>query len=329
MKIFRNTFLLFLCAVTGLLFFSCSSDVVVEEKPNFDSLKKKSSVSEGPDRTYQYKPQLFKIDLLEFKLNKDDLPFPFNEKYLKEKRIKTISMTMKMKEGSYNTTGDFVWEINPDGQIVKESKMNGRRIENSVEKNYVKGLLDEVNILNPGDKFQSAIKKVKYQYANNKLMTVYDILENSDTVETNYRYDNARIIEKIISEKKGITGSSYYSYFEGRLSKVEFYNGDTIQDSRKGGIHTYTYTRKGKLLYGDHWYPGISNDSYIFEFDEEDRLKEITYKIFLKKEELKIPGKTKSYRFEYENRELKRINYFMQAKDFSQSGTFEFKYEYY
>jgi hypothetical protein len=313
----------------AFVLFACSSHEEKTKSPDIDSLKKISSVSDGPDKRYNYKLQLFKIDPAGFRLNTDDLPFQFDEAFLRQKKIRSVTMTTKMLEGKYQWSSQYKWEINDSGKVVKETRTTGKKTDNSIERIYSHGMLAEVNIQNPGDRFESSIKKIKYQYANNRLMTVYDYLENGDTIITDYKYDGGKVTEKITRGKEGIRGSAYYNYIDGNLVKVEFYNGPKLREGDKKAIYTYTYTRKGKLLYGDHWYPGISNDSYIFEFDDEDQLVEITYKIFLKKEELKIPGKTKSYRFEYDSGELVKINYFMQATDYSHSGTFEFGYEYY
>lgn len=313
----------------SLLLVSCSGTDEKKDTLPTDSTAAVQSVSEGPDRTYNYRSQLFKIDPLEFRLNQDDLPFPFNEQFLKENKVKSISMSMHMKEGKFQSASDFKWDVNESGQVVRETRLSGKKVENAIEKFYSNGLLSEMHIANPGEKFETSIKKVKYSYANNRLISVHDIFENGDSVQTDYIYKDGRLSEKRTLGKEGMKGKTMIYYFEGRPVKMEFYKGEGVKNGEKGAIYNYTYTRKGKLLYGDHWYPGISNDTYIFEFDDEDRLVEITYKIFLKKEELKIPGKTKSYRFEYEKGMLKRINYFMQANTFTQSGTFEFTYQYY
>jgi hypothetical protein len=307
-----------------LFFSSCSSDKKTEVNENDStSVKKEDAV------IYNYSSQLFRVDPLEFKLNKDDLPFLFDNNYLRGKKIKSIRMEVKINEGKKEINEHYNWLVNEHGQIVAEEKSVSGKIANSIRRKYTNDLLTSVEIANPGSRFETAIKKVDYVYSNGKLITVYDVMENNDTIITQYNYNDRQLITKSATLNGKFVQGSSITYLNGNPIKIELYKAQDGAPEAKAAIYTYTYTKDGKLLYGDHWYPGISNDTYTFEFDSEGRVKEITYNIYLMKEGKKIPGKTKSYRYEYENDLLKRINYFQQAPTFSQNGKFDFTYEYY
>ena len=310
-----------------VLFFlsSCSGDKKEKDVSTEDTLKKKD-VAES----FSYASQLFNIEPLEFKLNKDDLPFPFDENFLSNKNVKTVIMRTDLREKDFSTKEEFRWDVNQEGQIIQEQKSTKGKIENTLVRKYSNGLLTEMEIANPGTRYESSIKKVLYVYSDDeRLKTVYDIFENNDTLQTDYRYTDNLLTEKVAKKKGVIKSRTEIQYLNDRPIKIEIFKGSDSNDDKKTAIYSYTYTEKGALLYGDHWYPGVSNDSYIFEFDKEHRLREITYNIFVGEQKTKVPGKTKSYRFEYEGDMLKRINYFMQAPDYNQSGTFDFTYEFY
>ncbi len=197
------------------------------------------------------RPMMIKVTPRDFREMMIGVPFAFDEKYIKENKIKQVKFVQNIVADGKNIDNyeQVSWTFNTEGQVTRYLwEKSGDKIKKDTLI-YQSGLLVQSNLI------------------------MY--LRGPEPDPTYYTYSNGKLISTKNEIAEGITENIQYKYSEGRLTEEKNdmrdrrttykYKGDTLigyvqKDPYGTNEVTYVYDAKGRLIL-------IKNDGeYKFEY---------------------------------------------------------------